>query len=51
MNSWEYFKSNGSTGIGSAEINMVYWVCAAWLGIGWLVVKYLWENSKKETVS
>lgn len=51
LDSRDYFKSNGSTGIGSAEVNMVYWVCAIWLGIGWLLVKYLWDASKKETVS
>ena len=46
----DYFKANGSTGVGSAEINMVYWICAIWLGVGWLIVKYLWEASKKEAV-
>lgn len=46
-----------SPSIGSAEINMVYWLCAILLGVGWLIVKYLWEGgalassqTKKETV-
>jgi hypothetical protein len=38
-----------SPSIGSAETDMVYWICAAWLGIGYLIVKYLWDQRKKET--
>ena len=40
-----------SPSIGSAEINMVYWVCAVWLGLGWLIVRHLWMLNQKETVS
>lgn len=37
-------------GIGSAEINAVYVFCFIVLGLGWLVVKYLWgeKPEKKE---
>ena len=37
-------------GIGSAEINAVYVFCFIVLGLGWLVVKYLWDRGaeKKE---
>lgn len=37
-------------GIGSAEINAVYVFCFMVLGLGWLVVKYLWDRGaeKKE---
>lgn len=37
-------------GIGSAEINAVYVFCFIVLGLGWLVVKYLWDGGaeKKE---
>ncbi len=47
-----YQKSAGGTGIGTAEINMVYVLCAVLLGVGWLIVKYLWDGGKpreKET--
>ena len=39
-----------SPGIGSAEINAVYVFCFIVLGLGWLVVKYLWDGGaeKKE---
>ena len=39
-----------SPGIGSAEINAVYVFCFIVLGLGWLVVKYLWgeKPEKKE---
>ena len=39
-----------SPGIGSAEINAVYVFCFIVLGLGWLVVKYLWDRGaeKKE---
>ena len=39
-----------SPGIGSAEINAVYVLCFIVLGLGWLVVKYLWDRGaeKKE---
>ena len=39
-----------SPGIGSAEINAVYVFCFIVLGLGWLVVKYLWDGDaeKKE---
>ena len=35
-----------SPSIGSAEINAVYWFCAILLGIGWLIVKYIWDGGK-----
>lgn len=31
-----------SPGIGSAETDLIYWFCAVLLGIGYLIVKYLW---------
>lgn len=41
-----------SPGIGSAETNLVYWFCALLLGVGYVIVKYLWDlgapSSKKE---
>lgn len=39
-----------SPGIGSAETNAVYVFCFIVLGLGWLVVKYLWDGGaeKKE---
>lgn len=44
-----------SPGIGSAETNLVYWFCALLLGVGYLIVKYLWDlgahtAKKEETV-
>lgn len=42
----EYQKSSGSASVGSAEINLVYWLCALLLGVGWLAVKYLWDQGK-----
>lgn len=44
-----------SPGIGSAETNLVYWFCALVLGVGYLIVKYLWDlgthtAKKEETV-
>lgn len=44
-----YLNSNQdypSPSIGSAEINAVYVFCAILLGIGWLIVKYIWEGGK-----
>lgn len=44
-----YLSSNQdypSPSIGSAEINAVYVFCAILLGIGWLIVKYIWEGGK-----
>lgn len=45
-----------SPGIGSAETNLVYWFCALLLGVGYVIVKYLWDlgapsSKKEETVS
>ena len=44
-----------SPSIGSAETNLVYWFCALVLGVGYLIVKYLWDlgthtAKKEETV-
>ena len=38
-----------SPGIGSAEVNMVYWVCAGILGIGYVIARYFWEGGKPKT--
>ena len=47
---WQEYLANDqsvpSPSIGSAEINAVYWFCAILLGIGWLIVKYLWDDGK-----
>lgn len=41
-----------SPGISSAETNLVYWFCALLLGVGYVIVKFLWDqgapSSKKE---
>ena len=62
LDSSQYLASDDNSsgpGIGSAEVNLVYVFCAVLLGIGWLIVKYLWEggtsasnqpSNKKETV-
>lgn len=47
--------SSSGPSIGSAEVNLVYVFCAIVLGIGWLIVKYLWDGGappkeKNETV-
>lgn len=57
LDSWAYLASDDSIpspGIGSAEINLVYVFCVILLGIGWLIVKYLWDagsppSNSKET--
>lgn len=40
-----------SPGIGSAETNLVYWVCGVWLVIGWLIVRYLWDGGRSRPVT
>ncbi|MDY3282151.1 hypothetical protein [Dysosmobacter sp.] len=40
-----------SPGIGSAETNLVYWVCGGWLVIGWLIVRYLWDGGRSRPVT
>ncbi len=57
LDEWDYLSSDDSVpspGIGSAETNLVYVFCAILLGIGWLIVKYLWDagtpsQNRKET--
>lgn len=46
LDAWAYQAVDQSVpapGIGSAEVDLVYWFCAMVLGVGWLIVKYLWE--------
>lgn len=38
-----------SPSIGSAETDLVYWFCAVILGVGWLVVRYIWEGPHEKT--
>ena len=38
-----------SPGIGSAETNLVYWLCGGWLVIGYAIVRYLWGGSRPGT--
>lgn len=35
-----------SPGIGSAEINLIYWFCGGLLLVGWVIVRYIWEGGK-----
>lgn len=57
LDSWDYLASDDSIpspGIGSAEINLIYVFCVFLLGVGWLIVKYLWDagapvQNRKET--
>lgn len=59
LDSADYLASDQSVpspGIGSAETDLVYWFCALLLGVGYLVVKYFWDQGshqekKEETVS
>ena len=38
-----------SPGIGSAETDLVYWVCGGWLVIGYVIVRYLWDGGRPVT--
>ena len=38
-----------SPGIGSAETNLVYWVCGIWLAIGCVIARYLWDGGRPVT--
>ena len=40
-----------SPGIGSAETNLVYWVCGGWLAVGYVIVWYLWDGGRPRKVA
>ena len=40
-----------SPGIGSAETNLVYWLCGGWLVLGYVIVRYLWDGDRSHRVT
>lgn len=53
LDSAEYLATDQSVpspAIGSVETDLVYWLCALLLGIGYAIVKYLWDQGQKSAL-